>query len=283
MGHRASPPKRSRSPRAVAAWIGPRSSEAALFDTYNVDTLLPLVRKLKEIDAAVPLLHNLFPKGRSKRERAAITSWIISDPRFQWEKVEAAIGLAEPNPWFRARVADALSGCLLLQLLDGGFKQLKQLRERWLKIAAHGEASLAAVARLSAELATLPGSRDRAPPLISISEELEAWTKMARSRAAALRGAPQGRPTRYHVVARLVRKLANIFERATGHEAKVHWNPIKNAYDGSFLGLVEAVLPRLSVILGQIGCRLPEPNSPEARGQFIVRSLRKDKKAAAES
>jgi hypothetical protein len=67
----------------------------------------------------------------------------------------------------------------------------------------------------------------------------------------------------------LVKKLAVVFQRATGRAAKVTWNAYKKRHEGKFVNLVEAVLPIALECAERLGPKMPCPKTPLARGKYI--------------
>jgi hypothetical protein len=209
------------------------------------------------------------------RHKLWVKFQLLSDPCFGWEELEAAAGLGSPAVRFRLDVADALSTCLFMDLLDGEDEWLRELRKGWVKIHARAEALLAGLEKLNAELATLPSWDDRPPRLLaSFKEELGGLAMVAEQQAGA---ASSGRPVRYFVFRYLVFALAEAFEKVTGREAKVHWDPIESCYRGPLLGMVDVALLKLSKIFSGAGCPLAHPKTAAARGVFVFRALKRSK------
>jgi hypothetical protein len=211
----------------------------------------------------------------SRLLRAKVKLRIVCDPRFGWAEMEAAAALPSPAPRFRVAAADALSRCMFVQLLDGADEWTRHRRKDFIRVAEQAETTLAGLEGLDAALATLPSLEDCRPPLLTgLAEQLRALATTARQQADAC-GASPGRPRSYFVFEHLSCCLGDVFEGATGRRATVNWDPIESRYQGLFLEMMEAALPKLSKIFSEAGCPLAYPKTEPARGVFLARTLRR--------
>jgi hypothetical protein len=260
----------------LAEWVAWLGSDDNLAPAYAF-TCVEKFAKANKVEPARWLItnHTMNMARDSYRQlHAEVKSRIILDPRFGWVEMEAAAALASPAPRFRVAAADALSHCMFLQLADGADEWTRDRRKNFIRVAEQAETTLAGLEGLDAALAMLPSLEDRPPFLAGLAEQLRALATAAHQQADACAASP-GRPRSYFVFERLACCLGDVFESATGRRATVNWDPIESRYQGLFLAMMEAPLPKLSKIFSEAVCPLAYPETEAARGVFLARTLRK--------
>jgi hypothetical protein len=201
-----------------------------------------------------------------------------------------SIGLDDASWQFRLELASAIDLCLLSHAFER--KRLSEVRKEVLRIEKEA-AAIAEVLRRFAQTLTSLG-KARLPTLldlyyamsvrnlrpIKIEDILEdavrfqSVAEVAEVRANLLRILDRGGPAKLAAFDTLVRQLAAVYERAMDRKAKVTWSARRNRFEGAFVELVEAVLPKVAKLSKGSGRPLKLPHSKLARGKYIYEMTR---------
>jgi len=211
----------------------------------------------------------------------------FSAPDF--ERYEQAAELPVPDPDFRDGIIEAVSFSLFTNAVLP-LKRYSTIRKELIEVRARAETAAATVRELAASVEGLPErfrdmllrhfeEKGAADPkgIRAVAARLDVLASIAVQFIHLLQGADKGGRPKMLAFAVFISRLADLFERATGHEAKaVTYNPYSERVEGRFVALVEAVLPELARLAEHTGKRLEQPNSARARGAFITRLLESD-------
>jgi hypothetical protein len=235
-----------------------------------------------------------------------------------FERYEQILGLRAPNPEFRRHVSQAITLCIVSQfrprvkdsvirralirvskvaeavaqdlrtlhiaLDDVAPQYRKWLGQDWrgsvpvaandLKLEAIGDSE-----RVSKLLADRAARLNIEPTeLADLAARFGELSAIANRHAKIRKKTAKGGAPKMAAFSALVTGLERAFKIATGRSGKVTWNHADDTYGGSFLSLVEAVLPLAEGLAKNCGSSLRSPRSRLALGKYVSEQTRAGKK-----
>jgi hypothetical protein len=170
---------------------------------------------------------------------------------------------------FERDLIEALVWCIVSHLDAPKRKRFSDIRRDYMRVARKASAAkkhLKSLRRLAGELPNvhldLVDLESAERVLGSIEENFILMTDNLKG--ADIGGAPTKLAYRS-----LVRGLKLTFERATGRQAKVTWNPYQSRYEGLFISFVEAVLPLAQSFADAANRPMDIPTTKHARGKYV--------------
>lgn len=233
-----------------------------------------------------PSEQEAYPLRFSATASVAVLS--PDDPRI--DECARTIGLDGASLEFRQELTAAINLCLIvfgfdrkrvsevrkevLRVGKAAATTSRSLRELAATLTALGHASVPSLSHLSEEMI----ANDRRPieigQLIKEAEGFDCLFKIAQSHAKGLESRDRGGRPKFHAFNFLVSQLAAVYKRATGDDAKVTWNDLRNRFEGRFVRFVEAVLPKVSDLSQVSGRPIRCPPTEHARGAYIKEMTR---------
>jgi hypothetical protein len=184
------------------------------------------------------------------------------------------LSCATKREGFERDLIEALLWCIVSHLDAPKRKRFSDIRTDYMRVARTASAAkkhLKSLRRLAGELLTvhldLAGLESAEKGLGLIEESFILLSDN-------LKGADKGGAPTKLAYRSLVRGLKLTFERATGRQAKVTWNPYRSRYEGSFFGFVEAVLPLAQSFADAANRPMDIPTAERARGKYVYEMTR---------